>query len=220
MKEINQIKPIRVCIFARVSTALTQDYTRQVIELRRYAEKQGYQVAKEIYITISGTKTRQQRPDILELLQAAKNREFDKVLCSEVSRLGRNAVDVKATIASLHELRIPIVFYSLGCIESLDNNGIESFVTNVILSIYAELSQEERRILVERTKSGLMAAKAKGKVLGRRPNTKEPASKIFKKYPKAVKYLNEGRSFPEVAKLCGLSFNTVVKVHSLIQQSL
>jgi DNA invertase Pin-like site-specific DNA recombinase len=206
----DQSKSTRVCIFARVSTE-RQDCFRQITELRRFAEEKGYQVTSEILSKVSGSKIRVNRPDIRELLYEAENGKFDKVLCSEVSRLGRNASDVKATLASLHALGIPIIFYGLGCLESLDQNGNESFCTNIILAIYGELSQEERRLLSDRTISGLKAARLKGTILGR-PSGKMTVSELMQKHSKIVKFIKAGRTISETAKLSGRGYNTVKRV--------
>jgi DNA invertase Pin-like site-specific DNA recombinase len=210
MANQDQSQPIRICIFARVSTT-KQDWTRQIIDLREYAEKQNYQVTREIITKISGIKTRESRPDIKELIHSAEKGLFDKILIHEVSRLGRDANDIRNTIKSLHEIKIPIIFYSLGCIESLDHKGEESFVTNIILSIYSELAQEERRILSDRTISGLRAARLKGKTLGR-PIGKLSASQLMQKHSKIVRLIEAGRTISEIAKLSGRGYNTVKRV--------
>ncbi len=214
MAKVELRKPIRICIFARVSTQ-KQDFTRQILELRRYAAEKGYKVTREIVSQVSGSKTREARPDIRELIKSAKNNEFDKILCSEVSRLGRNAGDVRATLSSLHELKIPIIFYSLGCLESIDHEGKESFCTNIILAIYSELAQEERRILSERTRSGLSAAIAKGKKLGR-PMGKLSEHELLQKHLKIVRNLQAGQTVSDTAKLTNRSYNTIKRIKLIL----
>ena len=200
-------------MFIRVST-YQQDYTRQILELNTYCENQGYVVVKTIASKITGSKIQKDRPDLIELLSCAKKKQFDKVLVTEISRIGRNAKDIRNTIDQLHSHKIGVIFKSLG-VESLNEEHKESFVTNIIISIYAELAQEEKRILVDRIKSGLVAAKAKGKQLGR-PEGKEDKLVVLRKYPRLVKDLRNGLSLRKAMLVHGLSKGTIIKVKNII----
>jgi DNA invertase Pin-like site-specific DNA recombinase len=212
---MNQRTNNRVCLFTRVSTE-KQDYERQILELKEYCQRQGYDVVKTIATKITGSKTQKERPDLLELMSLAKRKQFDKVLVTEISRIGRNAKDIRNTVDQLHSLRIGIIFKNLG-LESLDEAGQETFVTNIIIAIYAELAQEEKRILVDRIRSGIRAAQAKGKKLGR-PNGLEETAKFLKKYPGLVKDLGNGLSIRKVMRIHNLSKGTVIKAKQAIHQ--
>jgi DNA invertase Pin-like site-specific DNA recombinase len=76
---MNQRTNNRVCLFTRVSTE-KQDYERQILELKEYCQRQGYDVVKTIATKITGSKTQKERPDLLELMSLAKRKQFDKVL--------------------------------------------------------------------------------------------------------------------------------------------
>jgi DNA invertase Pin-like site-specific DNA recombinase len=205
----------RVCLFIRVSTE-QQSYDRQVLELTQYCENRGFVIAKTIATKISGVKQYAQRPDVQELFQAAKANLFDKVVVCEISRIGRQARDIRNTIDYLHDKGISIVFKNFGGLESLDDSGNESFVTNIIIAIYSELAQEEKRILSERIKSGLVSARAKGKHIGRNFDTKEDRETILKKYPKLAADLRNGLSIRKAERLYSLSRGTVIKVKKLV----
>ena len=201
---------IAVCLFIRVST-IQQDYDRQVTELTEYCLQKGFSISKVIATKITGTKTLAERQDLQELLAAANRNEFRKVIVSEISRIGRNAKDIRNTIDQLHKKKIAVVFKNLGGLESIDENGNESFVTNIIIAIYSELAQEEKRILSERIKSGLAEARRKGKRMGR-PEGIEDKAMIIKKYSKLIFDLKKGSSLTECSKLHGVSRNTVIKI--------
>jgi DNA invertase Pin-like site-specific DNA recombinase len=204
----------KVCLLVRVSTE-KQDNFRQISELSDFCKERHYQIVKTISSTVSGSRSGADRPDLVELFEAAHRKEFSKVLVTEISRLGRKAKDIRHTIDKLHENKISIVFKNFGGLESLDDQGNETFVTNIIISIYAELAQEERRILVERTKSGIQAARKKGVVFGR-PKGKQKRTEILKRYSKLAGHLKQGRSLQECMKLHGVSKNTVIKVKRLM----
>lgn len=201
----------RVCLFIRVSSD-KQDYDRQVNELNDYCTGKGLQVTKTIATVISGRKLN--RPDIVELKEAADQKEFDKVIVMELSRLGRRSKDIRGTLDHLHSNGISVLFKNLS-IESLDDKGNESFVTNIIIAIYAELAQEEVRLLSERIKSGLRnTVKVNGTKLGRKgPNKISPIDS----YPELVVSINAGKSLNECMKDHNVSKNTVIKIKRIIE---
>lgn len=203
----------KVCLFIRVSTQV-QDYDRQISDLTLYCEQKGYTVSKTIATKITGTKTLADRHDLQELLAAANRKEFQKVIVTEISRIGRNARDIRNTIEILHRRSIAVVFKSLG-LESIDENGNESFVTNIIIAIYSELAQEEKRILSERIRSGLAEARRKGKKIGR-PEGGDDINSVKRKYSKLIADLKKGNSLTECSKLHDVSRNTVIKIKKLI----
>jgi DNA invertase Pin-like site-specific DNA recombinase len=193
-----------------------QDYDRQILELNEYCAGQGYGVTKMITTKITGSKVQKDRPDIIELLKCARTRQFDKVLVTEISRIGRNAKDIRNTISELHASSVGIIFKNLGGLESLDENGEETFVTNIIIAIYSEMAQEERRGLVDRIKSGLHSAKAKGKTLGR-PFGKEESGTFLNKYKNVALDLRCGISIRKAMKVHDLSKGTVLKIRSAMK---
>lgn len=204
-----------MCLFVRVSSQ-KQDYDRQIFELTEYCKNYNYIISKTIATQVTGTKTAKDRPDLQELFIAANKKEFDKVLVSEISRIGRNAKDIRNTIDYLHNRNIPIVFKNLGGLQSIDDSGKESFVTNIIISIYSELAQEEKRILSERIKSGLQNAYAKGKIKGRPTGTNKTKTDLLKTYSKLADDLQKSFSLNQCIKLHNVSKNTVIKIKRVL----
>ena len=203
----------RACLFIRVSTD-KQDYQRQILELNEFCRKKNYEVTETIATKITGTKTFQEREDLQQLFKSAASKRFDKVVVSEISRIGRNAKDIRNTIDYLHAKKIAVVFRNLGGLESLDDRGDESFVTNIIIAIYSELAQEEKRILSDRIKSGLVNARHKGKQIGR-PEGKQEDEVLLKKYSRLSADLRKGLSLSQCQKLHDVSRNTAIKVKRL-----
>ena len=202
----------KICLLIRVSSQ-KQDTRRQLIELTDFCKRSKFNIVRTISGKLSGTKNH--RPDLIELLQAAKNKEFKKVLVTELSRLGRKAKEIRDTIDRLHEQKISVVFKNFGGLESLDKDKKETFVTNIIISIYAELAQEEGRMISERTRSGLAAARKRGATLGR-PKRKESRKAFLQKYPRLIRDLKNGLTLRKCSKLHELSRNTVIKVKKAI----
>ena len=94
-------------IFVRVSKK-EQDYQRQVEDLRAVAQSQAVQVVAEISEKISGAKKNQDREGIQQLLELSRRGAIQKVLVSEVSRLGRSTVEVLQIVEELTQLGISI----------------------------------------------------------------------------------------------------------------
>ncbi len=204
----------RAAILTRISLK-KQKLDRQFIELEAYCRAHEYKIVGTVASVVSGRK-KVERPDLDELIGGARRKEYDVLIVTEISRISRKPEVLRSFISELHKCRIPILFKNLGLF-SIDENGNESFATNIIIAIFSELAAEEVRQLSERVKSGLDAARAKGKKLGR-PAVKESADKILKKHSKVVKQLQSGKTVAEAAKLTGTSFNTCKKVAFLYSQ--
>ena len=202
----------RAAILTRVSTK-KQATDRQLLELENYCADHGYQIVGTISAVVSGRK-KKERPDLEELIGGARRKEFDLLIVTEISRISRKPEVLRQFISTMTKLGIPILFKNLGLF-SIDENGKESFATNVIIAIFSELAAEEVRQLSERVISGQDAARARGKVIGR-PKGKSTRSQILRKHGKAVKYLQEGMTIPETARLTNSSYNTVKMVKALI----
>ena len=79
----------KVVILARVSTD-KQDYERQLVELREYCSRAGWQIVHEFAAKVSGAKQNEERSEITELVNYVESNHIKRVVCLEVSRLGRN----------------------------------------------------------------------------------------------------------------------------------
>jgi DNA invertase Pin-like site-specific DNA recombinase len=151
----------RAFLYARVSTKNHgQDVAVQLEPLRAYAEQRGFEIAGEYTDTgISGTKDR--RPGLDKLMQAARGHRVDVIL---VVRFDRFARSTKHLITALEEFnKLGIAFISLN--ESIDTSSAMGKMVFTVLGAVAEL---ERNIIVERINAGLAKARRHGVQLGRR----------------------------------------------------
>lgn len=149
----------RAVIYARVSTD-DQSCERQVRDLTAYAERAGYQLVREPFIeTASGTKTN--RKTRAEIIALARGRHIDTVLVTELSRWGRSTQDLLDTVRELASYRVSLVAQTGMQFDLSTPQG------KLMLTLLAGLSEFERDLIAERTKSGLAATVAKGTKLGR-----------------------------------------------------
>lgn len=108
-------------IFIRVSKR-TQDYQRQVDDLTTIAEKRGWNVSGTITEKITGAKDNEERDGIEELLQRCESGQVQRVLITEVSRLGRRPSQTHQILELLTARKISI-YISQYNIETLLPNG-------------------------------------------------------------------------------------------------
>jgi DNA invertase Pin-like site-specific DNA recombinase len=190
---------MRVAIYARVSTA-DQNCDRQLRELRAFAQRLGAEVVGTFKETASGVNNdRAERKKVLGLAQA---REIDAVLVSELSRWGRSLLDLIETLQALQSWRVSLLAASGLQLDLGTPHG------KLLAGVLASLAEFERDLLRERVKSGLAAAKARGKVLGRKKGFRPTA-----KHDRRIQELAAvGRSYRQIARELGIDKGTVMTV--------
>ena len=187
----------KAAIYARVSTS-DQSCERQIGELTRFAERGGFEVTGVFKETASGTKSnRVARSQIMDLAQA---RKIDAILVTELSRWGRSTQDLLQTLEQLAGWNVSINAMSGMTFELNTPHG------RMMATMLAGIAQFERDLLSERVKSGLAAAKARGKKLGRQKGQRPKSDRLA---PKVLEFIGQGRSYRWIARDLGISKNTV-----------
>ena len=191
---------IRAALYARCSTHdKGQDPELQLVPLREYCQRRVFAISGE-YVDngISGTKDR--RPQLDRLLDAARKRQIDLILVWKLDRFGRS---LKQLVNSLEELsRVGVGFISYQ-----DNLDLTTPQGRLMFHIIGAMAEFERELIKERVKAGLQNAKRKGKRLGRKPTAPidiEKAIQLHKQDPLL--------SVRAIAKRTNLSKSLVGKV--------
>jgi DNA invertase Pin-like site-specific DNA recombinase len=197
-----------------VRVSKEQDYQRQVEDLRAVAQSQAVQVVAEISEKINGAKRNQEREGIQQLLALSRRGAIQKVLVSEVSRLGRSTVEVLQIVEELTQLGISIYVQKFG-LETL-KHGKRNPVAQFIFTLLAEFARLERETLRERILSGMDEARRQGVTIGRPAGVTEDKAVFLKKYAAVARQLRAGLSVRKTAKLCEVAINTVRKVKTLL----
>jgi len=133
-----------------------------------------------------------------------------------IDRLGRNLRDIINTIHYFSERNIPIVFINQG-LRTIDENGKENSIANLMISILATVSEMERSQIRERQLEGVRLAKVRNIYKGRLQGTTEDVHAFLSKPKnrKALEYLKKGYKLNEAAKLSGVHINTMTKIKKL-----
>ena len=192
--------PKKVAIYCRVSTT-DQSCERQAQDLLAYAKKAGFKVVGVWKETASGTKqNRVERQKVIALAQA---RKIDAILVTELTRWGRSTLDLIQTLQDLQGWAVSLIAQTGLQFDLSTPQG------RLIAQLMAALAEFERDLVSERVRSGLAAAKARGKILGRRPGQRIKSDLLTSKVIQMV----EGKvSYRTIAHDLKLSKTTVTEI--------
>ena len=185
---------MKVALYARVSTNdKGQDPEMQLRELREYCQRRGWDVAGEFVDSgVSGAKD--SRPELNRLMNQAHKRQFDAVVVWRFDRFARSVSHLLRALETFRSLGVEFISYS----EAIDTFTPVGKMTFTVLAAVAEL---ERSLIVERVRSGLRNAKAKGTRIGR-PRLAVEASE-------AIWLRSKGLSGRAIARQLGISEGSV-----------
>ena len=172
---------MRAAIYARVSTAKSsQDPEVQLLELREYCRRRGWEIVGE-YVDAGVSGAREHRPEL--------DHRYD-----------RFARSLRQLVNALEEFRaLGIDFVSLHeAVDTTTANG------RLVFGIFATIAEFERELIRDRVRSGLAAARARGKRIGR------PRKDLD--FPRIARLRAEGRSYAAIATEMGVSVGTVYAV--------
>ena len=205
---------MKVVIYARVSTK-TQEFDRQVAELREYAQKMEYEVVAEFTEKISGAKKVEEREALTELLAFTENHKVDKVLIYECSRLSRRAVDFLTVIENLTLRKISVYIHQNG-LETLLPNGQPNPIAQLVMGILAQFNSMERSLIRSRMESGYNHYRVNGGKVGRKEGYRKTDEQMKEQYTKEIQLLRKGLSLRNIRAITNTSVNTLRKLHKII----
>ncbi|MBU9542297.1 recombinase family protein [Burkholderia multivorans] len=187
----------RVFAYCRVSTA-EQTTDNQVVEIRAA----GFNIDPRRVVAecVSGSIAAKQRAGFTKLLDRLE--EGDVLIVTKLDRLGRNAMDVRATVEELAAVGVRVHCLALG---GADLTSAAGKMTMMVLIAVAEF---ERDLLLERTAAGLARARETGKVLGR------PKALSDKQEALALARLAEGQPVAAVARELNTSRQTIMRLRA------
>ena len=206
---------MKAVIYARVSSSGDRQNTdRQVSDLTAYAVGMSYEVCEVFTEHVSGAKKNQDRPVLQKCMEYCKQNSIDILLISELSRLGRNAFEVLASVKELLDCGINL-FMQKEQMNLLDREGKPSMIAPVMIAILSTCAELERDNIQYRLKSGYNNYREKGGKVGRKPGSVKSVEKLKDEYREVIKELEKGESIRRTAKLHDVSISTVQRIKKL-----
>ena len=205
---------MKVVIYSRVSTN-SQDFKRQTEELLEFSKNMNYEVVSIFEEKISGGKTNEERPQLMEMINFIKSNKIDKVLCWELSRLGRNTIEVLKTIQLLNENCISLYIKNHN-IETLNDKCEINPMSQFLIQILTSVSEMEKTQIRQRIKSGYESFRKNGGKVGRKEGFKKDNETLLTEHKDVVKLLKQGYSVRKTMKLTDKSSGTVQKIKKII----
>ena len=207
----------KVVILGRVSTD-QQNYERQVVELTEYCCKVGWEVVETFTNKISGSETIENRTEIMNMIKFIKENEVSRVVCLEISRLGRNTLEALKVIQILNEQKVSLYIKNYN-LETLHPDGSVNPITSLICTILLEIASMERLTIKERMTSGraqyIEKCRREGIKMGRPASYKKDLESYKNHYQKEISLLKKGISLRNIASICGTSVNTIRKIKEM-----
>ena len=205
----------KAVIYARVSSVSDrQDTSRQIEDLRKYANLRDIGVVATFEEHISGAKKNEERQVLTECLEYCTTNSVHYLLLSELSRLGRSTLQVLRSLEVLHEAKVSVYIQNLG-LYTLQPDGKVNPIVSILITILAEMSNIERSNIVYRLNSGRSNYIAKGGKLGRKTGSIKTEEKKREEYKEVIQLLKKGYSVRNVAKLQGIGISTVQRVKNI-----
>ena len=201
---------VKTVIFARVSTS-SQEYDRQVNELTMLANANGWSIESVFAEKVSGAKANSDRTELLNMIQYVEVNHIDKVLVTELSRLGRDTLQVLEVIEMLNGKGISLYIQNYN-IETLTKEGKVNAMSQFLITILAEVARMERKTIRERVESGYKNFRANGGKVGRKVGSVKSKERKQEEYAKVIRSLRAGKSIRDTAMICSVSISTVHRI--------
>lgn len=208
----------QVVILARVSTD-KQEYYRQINELTDYCRQRNWEVVEIFANKVSGATTNEQRAEIQELVEYVKNHQISRVVCLEISRVGRNTLEALKVIQLLNENRVSLFVKNYN-LETLDADGNVNPIASLICTILLEIASMERLTIKERMASGrkqyIEKCRRDGIKMGRPSTYRKSDEEYRKQYQKEISLIRKGLSMANISAITGTSINTIRRIKEVV----
>lgn len=182
--------------YLRVSTA-GQTTDNQLLEI----QAAGYEPDHVYAETVSGRAPAAERVEFAKMLDTIqRTRKPKRLVVTKLDRLGRDAVDIQATVRRLSGMGCAVRVLQLGDLDLASSAG------KLVMATLAAVAEMERDILVERTHAGLARARRDGKTLGRPRVTDDAKAAAIRAR------LSAGGSVSETAREFGVSRATIIRL--------
>jgi len=184
---------MRAALYARVSTHAGQNPEMQLVELREYCTRRGWEISGEFADTgISGV--RERRPELDRMLASCRRRQIDAIVVYRYDRFARSLRQLVNALCEFDSLGVQFISLHEGVDTSTPNGRL-------VFGIFASIAEFERELIRERVRSGIAVARAQGKRIGR-PRRPVDAGRVRE-------LRAQGWSWAQIARELGAGLGTV-----------
>ena len=199
-------------IYARVSSVGDRQNTdRQISDLLDYVEYQKLELCKIYEEHISGAKKNSERPVLQQAIEFCKSNRVSILLVSELSRLGRNAFEVLATVKDLIDSGVNL-YMQKEQLTLLDAEGKPTMFAPIMIATLSTCAQLERENIKFRLNSGRKLYIERGGKLGRKVGSVKTIEQKKEEHKDIISYLKRGYSVRNTAKLTNKGVSTVQRI--------
>jgi len=199
-------------IYARVSSIGDRQNTdRQVSDLLDYVKYQNLEICKIYEEHVSGAKKNIERPVLQQAIEFCKSNSVSILLVSELSRLGRNAFEVLATVKDLIDSGINL-YMQKEQLTLLDSEGKPTMFAPIMIATLSTCAQLERENIKFRLNSGRKLYIERGGKLGRKVGSVKSTEQKREEHKDIISYLKRGYSVRNTAKLTSKGISTVQRI--------
>ena len=201
-------------IYARVSSIGDRQNTdRQISDLLDYVSFKNLEISKIYEEHISGAKKNTERPVLQEAIEYCKSNHISILLVSELSRLGRNAFEVLATVKDLIDSGVNL-YMQKEQLTLLDSEGKPTMFAPIMIATLSTCAQLERENIKFRLNSGRKLYIERGGKLGRKVGSVKTTEQKKEEHKDIISYLKRGYSVRNTAKLTCKGISTVQRIKS------
>ena len=203
---------MKAVIYARVSSIGDRQNTdRQISDLLDYVKYQNLEISKIYEEHISGAKKNSERPILQQAIEYCKSNGVSILLVSELSRLGRNAFEVLATVKDLIDNGVNL-YMQKEQLTLLDAEGKPTIFAPIMIATLSTCAQLERENIKFRLNSGRKLYIERGGKLGRKVGSVKTTEQKKEEHKDIISYLKRGYSVRNTAKLTNKGISTVQRI--------
>jgi DNA invertase Pin-like site-specific DNA recombinase len=144
------------------------------------------------------------------MIDYLQTNNINMVIVTELSRLGRDTLQVLEVIENFNRLGISLYIQNYH-IETLKDDGSINAMSQFLITILAEVARMERKTIRERVESGYNNFRANGGKVGRKEGYRKSDNDMKEQYAEEIRLLRKGISLRNISKITGTSINTIRK---------
>ena len=190
---------------------------RQIRDLKGIVDNKGWRLVKVFDEVISGYNKKEDRALVYEMIDYCKENQIQKILITELSRLGRDLEQIHHILNILKLEKISLYIQQFNC-ETLNDDLSPNLMSELVLGIVANIHSMEKQQSQFRLQSARREYVARGGRLGRKKGSIITDGDLLIKHNDIVKLLNKKMSIRNISKVVSKSVSTIQRVKKVVDK--